>query len=246
MKTIEALLQTIEQDAPVRDVTVGSFWTAVVIATDPVRCGLAASLRSAGHPDGPAVQSAGALLDRSARDLASLLRSPSTLEASIGMAAFNALLDVDVTGCVDVSAEQVILERGAGRNVAVVGHFHFIERIRQSFAQCWVLEQRPREGDVPAERAAEFLPLADVVAITGTSLINHTFDGLMEMCPPGAYVIALGPSAPLSPVLLDVGLDAVCGTVVTDATQVQRSVRQGATFRQIKGVGGVRLVALQK
>jgi uncharacterized protein (DUF4213/DUF364 family) len=38
----------------------------------------------------------------------------------------------------------------------------------------WILEQRPGLDDLPAEAAAEVIPQADVVAITGTSLINHT------------------------------------------------------------------------
>jgi len=41
-----------------------------------------------------------------------------------------------------------------------------------------LLELHLRPGDVPAGQADEVLPQADVVALTGTSLINHTFDDL--------------------------------------------------------------------
>jgi uncharacterized protein (DUF4213/DUF364 family) len=245
VNTIEALLGSLQADAPVRRVLVGAFWTVVVLDTDPPRCGLASTLRGGTHEAGPPVPEAGRLLERSGRELTEWLRSSSALEASIGMAAFNALLEVDEAACVEVNAEQVILERGAGRRVVIVGHFPFVERVRRAAAECWVTELHPRPGDVPAERAGEILPQADVVALTGTSLINHTFDGLIRLCRPDAFVLVLGASAPLSPVLFEVGVDAVSGTLVTDPEQVQRSVGQGATFRQIKRAGGLRLLTLQ-
>jgi len=237
---INALLGSLHTDAPVRQVLVGAFWTAVVLDTDPVRCGLASTLRGETHEAGPPVADAGRLLEHSGRELAEWLRSSSSLEASIGAAAFNALLEVDETACTEVNAEEVVVERGAGRRVAIVGHFPFVERIRRVAKTCWVLELHPRPGDLSAERAAEVLPQADVVALTGTSLINHTFDELIALCRPDAgnrraHVILLGASAPLSPVLFEHGVDAVAGTCVVDVPAALRAVSQGATFRQIPG-----------
>jgi uncharacterized protein (DUF4213/DUF364 family) len=242
----EALLQSLKADARVRQVMVGAFWTAVVLDTHPPRCGLASTLRGATHDEGPPVPRAGHLLEHSGRELAGWLRSSSTLEASIGMAAFNALLEVDEAACTEANAEELILERGTGRRVAIVGHFPFIERVKQAAAECWVLELHPRPGDVPADRASEILPLADVVALTGTSIINHTFDDLIHLCRPDAFVLLLGPSAPLCPIMFDAGVDGVSGTLVTDHERVLRSVGQGATFRQIKRAGGLRLLTVVK
>ena len=246
MSIIEALLQSLHTDALVRQVLVGAFWTAVVLDTDPPRCGLASTLRGATHDEGPPVPRAGRLLERSGRELAGWLRSSSTLEASIGMAAVNGLLEVDETACTEVNADRVILDRGTGRRVAIVGHFPFTERVKQAAAECWVLELHPRLGDVPADQAGEVLPQADVIALTGTSLINHTFDGLIRLCRPDAFVLLLGPSAPLSSVVFDAGVDGVSGTLVTDPERVLRSVGQGATFRQIKRAGGLRLLTYVK
>lgn len=246
MSTIEVLLESLQADVSVRQVLVGAFWTAVVLDTDPPRCGLASTLRGETHEAGPPVVHAGHLLEHSGRELAAWLRSSSTLEASIGMAAFNALLEVDEATCTEVNAERIILERGTGRRVAIVGHFPFVDRVRRAAGECWVVELHPRPGDVSAERAGEVLPQADVVALTGTSLINHTFDGLIHLCRPDAFVILLGPSAPLSPVLFEAGVDGVSGTLVTDPERVLRSVAQGATFRQIKRAGGLRLLTSVK
>jgi hypothetical protein len=242
METIEKLLNSLETDAPVREILVGAFWTGVVVDADPVRCGLASALRAETGGPWPPVVRAGRLLERSGRELAGLLRSDRILEASIGAAAVNALLKVDESALTEANAEQLILERGSGKRVAIVGHFPFIERVRAAAAECWVLELRPTPGDLPASRASEVLPQADVVALTGTSLINHTFDELMGLCRPDAFVLLLGPSAPLTPILFEAGIDAISGTRVHDADLVLRSVGQGATFRQIKRAGGLRLL----
>ena len=158
--------------------------------------------------------------------------------------AFNALLDVDQAACVALNARDLIIERGADRRVAVVGHFPFVEQIRRAAARCWVLEITPRPGDIPAERADEVLPQADVVALTGTSLINHTFEDVMTHCRPDAFVLVLGASAPLTPLLFESGVDAVCGTYVVDPERVLPLVAQGATFRQIRRGGGIRLLTM--
>lgn len=246
MPIIDPLLDTLEADAPVRQVLMGVFWTAVVLDTDLPRCGLASTLRGEVHHAGPPVPQAGRLLEYSGRELAQWLRSSSTLEASIGMAALNALTDVDEPACTVVNASEVILERGGGRRVAIVGHFPFVQRVRQAAETCWVLELHLRPGDLPAERADEVLPQADVVAITSTSLINHTFDGLIELCRPDSFVLMLGPSTPLSPVLFAAGVDALSGTVVVDSERVVRTIAHGATFRQIKRGGGLRLLTMTR
>lgn len=244
MNTTDRLLDSLTRDAPVQQVLVGAFWTAVMLDTDPPRCGLASTLRAEGHGSGPPVVEAGRLEQRTGRELAEGLRSPRILEASIGMAALNALIDVDPEVCTEVNAAEVIVERGAGRRVAIVGHFPFVERVRAAAEVCWVVEKRPRPGDVPADRAAETLPQADVVALTGTSLLNHTYDDLVSLCRPDAFVLVLGPSTPLLPLLLRDGVDGVSGTWVVEPQRVLRSLAQGATFRQIKRAGGLRLLTM--
>ena len=242
MVSVDTLLNRLTGDAPVRQVLVGAFWTAVLLDTEPVSCGLASTLRAEGGGPWPPVREPGRLLEQSARQLASLLRSERILEASIGMAAYNALLQVDEGTLSEINAEELVLERGKGKRVAIVGHFPFIERVRMEAAECWVLERQPGPTDLPADQAARRLPQADVVALTGTALINHTFEELIALCRPDAFVLLLGPSAPLTPVLFELGVDAISGTRVHDPELVLGSLSQGATFRQIKRAGGLRLL----
>ena len=233
MNILNHLLSKVDGECPVRDIRLGVFHTAVVSRY----CGLAATLpRDALRQPPPMVKAPGELLKWSAGEVARLALSSSILEAAMGMAALNSLLEVDEGACLEVNAAELILEKGAGRAVAIVGHFPLLPRVREAARECWVLEKNPRVGDLPAEKAGEFLPRADVVAITGTSLTNHTLDGLLPLCRPDAYLILLGDTTPMSPILFEYGFAAVCGTRVADEALALSCVSQGATFRQIRGV----------
>ncbi|MBL7178574.1 MAG: hypothetical protein ISS66_22360, partial [Desulfobacteraceae bacterium] len=153
-----------------------------------------------------------------------------------GMATINSLLEMDETSCIELNASELIMEKGEGKRIAIVGHFPFVLRVREYSKEVWVIEKNPKEGDFGEAEADNLIPQADVVAITGTTLTNHTLDHLLELCNSRAYVIVLGDSAPLSPILFDYGVDAVSGTKVVDPILVLRCVSEGANFRQIKGV----------
>ena len=225
--------------AEVVDIVAGSHWTLVVIEDNAgIHGGLASALENQSdhhHGGEPPVKDAGRLLDYPVIDLLNLSLSAHMTEVSIGFATLNALLDVDLGLCREVNALDIILERGTGRDVAVVGHFPFTPRLKQSAKNLWVLERNPQGDDLPASEAPDILPRADVVAITGTSIANGTFDDLLAHCRQDAFVVVLGATTPLSPVLLDAGVHAISGTLVVDAETVRLAVSQGATFRQIKG-----------
>ncbi|MGQ9491761.1 MAG: Rossmann-like domain-containing protein [Anaerolineae bacterium] len=231
------ILASLSQGGQVADVRIGTHWTVVVVETPAgPRAGMAATQIVHGLEHGrPAVRDAGRLIGRDARALAELALSTSLTERSLGFATINALLDVDETLCVDLNAEEEILARGKGRRIAIVGHFPFVPKAREVADTCWVLELSPGPDDLPAHMAPEVIPQADVVAITGMTLVNGTFQGLAALCRPEAYVLVLGPSTPLTPLLFDYGVDAISGTVVTDIPAVVTAVSQGATFKQIAG-----------
>lgn len=232
MKILDHLISTLDFGATVQDVRQGVFHTAVLTRN----CGLAATLPlDALHQTPPLVKCSGTLLDRTPEDLVQLAYSESILEASIGMAAINSLLDVNEGACLELNAADLILEKGAGKRIAIVGHFPFLPQVREKANELWVIEKNPREGDFDETQAGRWLPLADLVAITGTALTNHTIEPLLALCRSDAFVILLGDTAPLSRVLFEYGVDAVSGTKVVDSGLVLKCVSQGANFRQIKG-----------
>jgi len=241
MRILDDLISTLDVHASVKDIRQGIFHTAVLTRY----CGLAASLpRDALKQKPPLVGEPGFLLEKGAKDLVSMAHSESILEASIGMAAINSLLEVHVDASIELNAADLILQKGEGKRVSIVGHFPFIPRVRQQVKELWVVEKNPGENDYQESEAESLIPCADVVAITGTSLTNHTLEHLLELCDPRAYVIMLGDTVPLSPVLFDYGVDALSGTKVIDPDLAMRCVSQGANFRQIKGT--TRLTMMKK
>jgi uncharacterized protein (DUF4213/DUF364 family) len=239
-KLIDGLL-----DGDVVEVRVGLHWTAVAVdVEEEMRCGLASTLsgehRHGGEPDVPM---AGRLEELSAQELASLARSQKPVLASLGVAAMNALMPRTPEAWVDGNAEEILSDHGAGKRVAIIGHFPFVPRLRERVGELIVLERNPGQGDLPAEAAPDVLPNADVIAITGMTLANHTLDSLLNLCSQEAVVMVLGPSTPLSPVLFDFGVDLISGAVVTRIEPVLRAVAQGANFRQVHKAG-VRLVTM--
>lgn len=247
MKLIDEILATLP-DGSLRDIRIGPFWTAVVVeVAGQARCGLASTIRESDnhhHGRGPAVPGAGSLLQRGAGELAGLARSFQPMEAAIGMATINALLPRHEERWVDLNAAEVLARRGAGKRVALVGHFPFVPQLREQAGVLWVLEQQPAGDDLPAGAAASIIPRAELVAITGTALLNHTFEGLLALCRPETLVLVLGPSTPLSPLMFDYGVDLLSGAVVEDVDSVLRAVSQGANFRQLHQQG-VRLVTMR-
>lgn len=240
MKIIDDILATLNFGAVVRDIRQGLFYTGVLTR----HCGLAATLpRDALRQEQAFVRETGLLLRKSAEELARMVYSDSILEGAIGMATINSLLEIDEKRCIELNAGDLIAQKGKDKKVAIVGHFPFVSRIQEVARELWVIEKNPWDGDLTEAEADNVVPKADVVGITGTAFINHTVEHLLMLCDQKAYVVILGGTSPLSPVLFDYGVDAVSGTMVIDKGLALQSVSQGATYRQI---GGVRKLTMTK
>jgi hypothetical protein len=231
----------------VKAACVGLHWTAVVVEVNGERqCGLASTLsREHHHGSGPQIPQAGNLEGFSARQLAGFCLHESPAMASVGMAAVNALLPRSFQFMSEANAEQLILQHGLGKRVALVGHFPFVPHLREQLNHLDVLELDPQPGDLPASMAPEVLPGADMVAITAMTLLNGTLESMLALCSPGAFVILLGPSAPLTPLMFDFGIDVISGSLVTAEEPVLKTIMQGGNFRQVHQAG-VQLVNLSK
>lgn len=243
MGVIKDLLSAVCAETPdvaVREVLVGLYWTAVCSR----EMGLASTLFDTTCCFSRDVEGTGRLHERTAHELAGLLLSGQPLEASIGMAALNSLIAPGGLPTVELNARELLIERGRGKNVALVGHFSFTEALQEAAARLSVLELQPGPGEYPAEAAPQILPQAQVIGLTAMTLLNGTFDGLAELFPPEALVVMLGPSTPLSPVLFDHGVDVLSGAQVVDPATLLRYVGQGSALHN--KVPGIRRLTMCK
>ena len=232
MTILDALLESVHEDFPVRSVLVGAHITAVCSR----RCGLASTVTGNDLHRREAVRDVGRLHLKSARELAEYARSANLVEASIGVAALNSLLQIDERNAVEMNALDLLTRQGAGKKVALVGHFPFVSALKREVGTLWVLELRPAEGDHPAAAAPALIPQADVVALTGSALVNHTLDALLSLSRPDAFVVVLGPSSPASPLLFAHGVDALAVAQVANETLALAAISQGAAFWEVPGV----------
>jgi len=236
MEILKALLKTLPAEpVPIRKVLVGVHWTMVCSKY----CGLGSTLVGTGPGGHKQVREVGELHKKSAQELAAWILSDNLLEASIGIAALNSLTEVDDSNLKKVNASEVIANECRGKNLVIIGHFPFVEEMKTITRNCWVIEKRPYGDDFPEDKANEFIPSADMVAITGTAFINHTMEKLLSLCRPQSKVMVLGPSTPLLPVLFDYGISFLSGSRIANEEAAENTILQGATFPQVKGVSRV-------
>jgi len=241
MEILNHILSAIDEDAPVVDIVRGIYWTAVVSRF----CGLSSTmLRDCAHDheDTEPVL----LTGRTAVELARLSLSADIGKASLGLAAINSLIPVDLSRCTEANAGHIIMEKGRDKNVSIIGHFPFVDDLRGVTKNLWVIEKWQKPGDYPAEAAQQYLPQSDVIAISSTTLINHTLEGLLPLCPNESFTMLLGPTTPMTDALFDYGIDMISGSLVIDRPLAMTCVKEGANFRQLKRSGAIRLLTMEK
>lgn len=163
------------------------------------------------------------------------LEYQNTINASWGMAAVNSLLNKGISGP-EIKIQELILSLGKNKNVVIIGHFPFVERMGQDFKNFWILELSPRLRDIPEKMKNHILPLADLIAITATSLLNNSMAEILNLTRKKAIKIVLGPSTPMAACLLDIGIDYLGGTMVRDHQKAFAGIEKGLPFRKLEGV----------
>ena len=173
----------------------------------------------------------GKLRGRPARELLKETEAPSGIRRAIGVATMNALADMcwqrRATPAVELRAGVDAYDAAdiqPGERVVVVGAFvPFLKALKRSGQHFTVLEMDPatlKPDELahfrPADDARLVLPSADVVLITGTTLLNDTLENLLALCRPQARVVMVGPTVGLLPdALLRRGVDVLGGVRVT-------------------------------
>ncbi len=233
MDLFEKISRSLISDSIVQEVIIGIRTTMVAGSG----AGLSSTFRSPACPAShEGLTDAGKLTGKPVQMLLEKYRHGDLTERSVAVAALNAMLDQESSDqyCT-VNAFDIIRKKAAGRRIAVVGRFPFAEKLTSIASDVSIIQESPENGKKGVEQAEAIFPNVDVAAITGSALINGTLGRLLEIAE-GRYVIVLGASTPMSAVLFQHGVDALCGTVVEDAARVRDYVLQGASFRHMNGI----------
>ncbi|MBK7223440.1 MAG: DUF364 domain-containing protein [Saprospiraceae bacterium] len=122
-------------------------------------------------------------------------------------------------------------------HIAMVGAFQsYIRKISETQARLTVLEldenalgESQKAFFAPAAEYPRVIPEADVVIITGLTLVNNTLSGLLSAVAPGTKVIVTGPSSSLIPDVLFANKVCYIGAV---------RVTNGPRLMEVAGEGG--------
>jgi uncharacterized protein (DUF4213/DUF364 family) len=169
------------------------------------------------------------LRGRLAAELMREVISENSIRRAVGTAVMNALADVclrrrpphGVTLLREIDAFEVAAPQ-VGEKAVVVGAFvPFLRELKRRAIPFTVLEQDPatlKADELPYFRPAKdaelVIPDADVVLITGTTLINRTLDHLLSLPKPGARVAVIGPTVSLLPDALMHRGASILGTIL--------------------------------
>jgi uncharacterized protein (DUF4213/DUF364 family) len=219
MDLMEEIMSSIDEE-PADDIRVGLKYTAVRIRD---RVGLAYTFPEFSPPP----KNVGDLTGTNALSLA---KSWNITEASIGTASINALLKPRNYEVMNVSDHILAIAQSYDK-IGIVGRFPFIDSLGKDV---FVFERRPMQGELPDTAAETLLPKCDLIVISGSAFVNKTLQRLLELS--NGYTFVIGPTTPLTPLLLEYGADVIAGAIVHDAEKALEIVSQGGGTRSLKSV----------
>jgi uncharacterized protein (DUF4213/DUF364 family) len=216
------------------DIRAGLGYTAVKLDTQ--RAGVACMLRHRlGKSTCSLLPDAGSLSGMAADRALHLLRSSNPVEASIGLAALNALVDEGEAG--ESSNDDLVEMLGITPKdrVGMVGDIMpLLWMIRDDAGNCVVFDEGKNEekGITSTDMEGEELPGCSVVLLSATTLLNGTFDDVLSMASGAREICVIGPSAPLLPdIFRDRGVTMLSGRRFTDVDRLLRIVSEAGGTR---------------
>ena len=204
----------------------------------------------------------GRLTGRTARGYLEYATDKNVLKRALGIAAVNALTclaaergafnDYDITYGAD-AFDYANLSRT--KSAVVVGalapmlkqliansiDFHVLEMDIRT------LKERELPFYAPPEDAHLYIPTADLLVITGTTLLNDTLDELLAMANPDASIIVTGPTASMLPdAFFKRGVTLLGGVMVTHADKTLDIISEAGSGYHFFGKSADRVVVRRR
>ncbi|MCX8012361.1 MAG: DUF364 domain-containing protein [Desulfobacterota bacterium] len=177
------------------------------------------------------------LAGKSSHELLDYIGSTRPIEAAVGIAAANALVN-RLRGVGNEGDVLNILKIKKTDRIGMVGFFGPLVSLLKEMAQeLLIFEQTTSlaEGLFPAEKAFDLLPSCDIAFITSTTLINGTLDSILNVSLNCREVVLLGASTILLPeVFKPFGITLLSGIIITDPTGILQIISEGGGMRFFK------------
>jgi len=153
---------------------------------------------------------------------------------------------VDALDCVDLRDDTYPVLIGA------IGPFLRVLKSRKKPFSVVELDTSTLKPDelpfyVPPDKTGEIVPKADVLVITGTTLINGTLEGILEIARPDTKVVVVGPTASILPhAFFKRGVDILGGDIITHPQKMLDTLAEGGSGYHLYGHSAERVLVTQK
>ncbi|MBT6498699.1 MAG: hypothetical protein HN580_00370 [Deltaproteobacteria bacterium] len=230
LKNLKKYALSNRQEASIADVRIGLSYTAVRLNNGSV--GVAMTF----HKDIPhgCLPDKTPMIGKKAGELIEKADSQNILERTVAIATINATLNRNRP---DLKTGDVleILNPGKDDIVGMVGFFGpLVPKLKSQVKKLYIFEKSTSksEGLLSEEKAFDILPECTIALITSTSLINLSFEKIVETARNCRKVVLVGSSTPLAPdVFKAFGVDILSGIIVTDHAQVLRIVSESGGMK---------------
>lgn len=166
-------------------------------------------------------------LGRPALDSAlELLSSRDTLRRALGMACLKSLLPVP-PNVIPGNAIAMVEAAAAQVPTCFIGYFKEAAEWREQGRPVTIVELFPRPGDIHWDDADDVLEKAQIVLMSGLTVVNETLADVVRRTPNARIRVVMGPTVPPSPVLFGWGIDMLGVTLVKDWTLMARYAELG-------------------
>jgi len=182
----------------------------------------------------------GTLVNKQIQELCLWLRSWNPYQATVAMAAINAIINTNSplaqqaialppSTSANLAVFEHFLPQLRGKRVSVIGRYPGLNRYEQDMT-INVIELNPTGNDFPAPASEYLLPESDWVFLTATSIPNKTFPRLVELSQE-ANLVLMGPTLPWLEEFAQLGVNYLAGVTVTNPEKLRQTIAEGGGVR---------------
>jgi hypothetical protein len=221
----EALISAItDTETPIEEIHLFHHWVVVKAGRFEMSTRFSPT---AGLTENPQDTWLGDLIGRPAADVArEYLTSTDVLRIAVGMACLKCVI-TPVSEYHENSALAHFSEHTKTCPSCFIGHFEDAAKWRDEGRPVSIVELLPRTGDIHWDDSCEVLSKAQLIFMTGLTLVNGTFAEVVRRTPCASCRVVIGPTVPLTPALFKLGVHWAGTSRISDAPSALRYFGMG-------------------